>query len=154
MVINKKIRGATSIEYNDIRFRSHLEYYCYKHLEASGLKFEYEPDRFTIWEGLKLKFVEVFAPRKLGLGRYEKEMMKSNRALLSTTYTPDFRVNYKEYIIYFDVKGKENDVYPLKKKMFLRHLEEIASNSDKKYIFFEPHSVGQMKQAIELIKEL
>ena len=57
--------------------------------------------------------------------------------------------NYK---IYFDVKGKENDTYPIKKIMFLITLEE--RNDGVRYIFFEPHNVRQMLQAIEIIKGL
>ena len=37
---NKKIKGATSIEYNGIKFKSILECSCYKKLEAAGFEVE------------------------------------------------------------------------------------------------------------------
>lgn len=149
---NKKIRGATSIEYNGIKFKSILECSCYKKLEITGFDFSYESEKITLWDGVKLQNTIVYAPKKIRAGKYGKFLDLQTRALLHITYTPDFIVNKEEYKIYFDVKGKENDTYSIKKKMFLKHLEE--RNDGKKYMFFEPHNVRQMLQAIEIIKEL
>lgn len=149
---NKKILGATKIEYKEIEFKSKLELGCYKKLENSGLEFAYEPERIVIWNGLKLNNVKVFTPKKEGKGRYGKEITLNNRALLDITYTPDFKVVKGSYIIYFDVKGKENDTYPLKKKIFLKVLENRRDNY--KYLFMEPHSIKQMVQAINIIQQL
>lgn len=149
---NKKILGATSIVYNGIRFRSILECSCYKKLEAAKLNFSYESETFILWKGVKPQNILIYAPRKIKPGKYGKTLELQTRALLKITYTPDFIVNKGNYKIYFDVKGKENDTYPIKKKMFLKYLDGI--NDDKHYIFFEPHSVKQMLQAIEIIKLL
>lgn len=149
---NKKIRGATSIEYNDIKFKSVLECSCYKKLETAGFDFSYETERIPLWEGTKLQNVLIYAPKKIRAGKYGKFLELQTRALLDITYTPDFIVTKGNYKIYFDVKGKENDTYPIKKKMFLKNLEE--RNDGVQYMFFEPHSVKQMLQAIEIIKEL
>lgn len=149
---NRKIRGATFIEYDNIRFKSILECSCYKKLKNSGLDFSYEGEKITLWDGVKLQKTKVYTPKKLRVGKYGKGLELQTRALLSTTYTPDFVVNKGDYKIYFDVKGKENDVYPIKKKMFLKALE--GREDGKKYIFFEPHSVRQMLQAITIINEL
>ena len=149
---NKKIKGATSIEYNGIKFKSILECSCYKKLEAAGFDFSYESEKITLWDGVKLQNTLVYAPKKIKAGKYGKSLELQTRALLSTTYTPDFVVTKGNYKIYFDVKGKENDTYPIKKKMFLKTLEE--RNDGVRYIFFEPHNVRQMLQAIEIIKEL
>ena len=70
------------------------------------------------------------------------------------SYTPDFKVEFKNYVIYFDVKGHVNDVYPLKKKIFIQYLNNTPPDKKKKYMFFEPHTVKQMVQSIELIKNL
>lgn len=149
---NKKIKGATSIEYNGIKFKSILECSCYKKLEAAGLDFSYESERVPLWEGVKLQNTIVYTPKKIRVGKYGKVLELQTRALLDITYTPDFVVNKGNYRIYFDVKGKENDTYPIKKKMFLKTLEEKQDGIQ--YIFFEPHNVRQMLQAIEIIKEL
>lgn len=149
---NKKILGATSIVYNGIRFKSILECSCYKKLESAKLDFSYESETFTLWEGVKPQNILIYSPRKIKPGKYGKTLELQTRALLKITYTPDFIVNKGNYKIYFDVKGKENDTYPIKKKMFLKYLDGI--NDEKHYIFFEPHSVKQMLQAIEIIKLL
>lgn len=149
---NKKIIGATSTEYKGIKFKSILECSCYKKLEAANLDFSYESEKITLWEGFKPNTISIYAPKKLKAGKYNKQLELQNRTLLNITYTPDFIVKKGNYKIYFDVKGKENDVYPIKKKMFLKKLEQQRGTT--KYIFFEPHSVRQMLQAIEIIKKL
>lgn len=149
---NRKIKGAKFTEYNGIKFKSILECSCYKKLEAAELDFSYESERIILWKGTKLNNTIVYAPRKIRVGKYNKFLDLQTRALLNITYTPDFVVLKDGYKIYFDVKGKENDVYPIKKKMFLKALEEREDGI--KYLFFEPHSVRQMIQAIEIIKKL
>lgn len=149
---NKKIRGATSIRYSDITFKSCLECSCYKKLELSGLDFAYESEKVILWEGTKLNKVLFYSPKKIKLGKYNKILELQKRALLNITYTPDFVVTKNNYKIYFDVKGKENETYPIKKKMFLKILEN--RNDGIRYLFFEPHTVKQMLQAIEIIKNL
>ncbi len=149
---NKKIKGATLAEYKGIKFKSILECSCYKKLENSGFDFSYESEKITLWDGIKLQNTKVYAPKKIKAGKYNKFLELQTRALLNTTYTPDFIVTKGNYKIYFDVKGKENDIYPIKKKMFLKTLEE--RNDGINYIFFEPHNVRQMLQAIEIIKGL
>ena len=91
-------------------------------------------------------------PKKIKAGKYDRNLELQTRTLLNITYTPDFVINKNNYKIYFDVKGKENDVYPIKKKMFLKTLEERNDGID--YLFFEPHNIRQMLQAIEIIKKL
>lgn len=149
-ISNKRIKGAKSTELDGIKFKSLLECSCYKKLKESDLKFSYESERIPIWEGAKLEETVVFAPKKIGNGRYDKTLIEQKRALLGITYTPDFLVEKGIYRFYFDVKGKENDIYPIKKKMFLKSLEQRQDGYI--YGFFEPHSVKQMVQAIELIK--
>lgn len=149
---NKKIKGATSIEYKSIKFKSILECSCYKKLEAAGFDFSYEGEKITLWEGVKLQNTIIYAPKKIRAGKYNKFLELQTRALLNITYTPDFIVYKNNYIIYFDVKGKENDTYPIKKKMFLKVLEN--RHDGIQYMFFEPHNIRQMLQAIEIIKKL
>ena len=149
---NKKIKGAVEVSYSGIKFKSKLEESCYKKLEAAGFDFSYESERITLWEGVKLQNVLVYAPKKLRVGKCGKILELQTRALLSTTYTPDFVVTKGNYKIYFDVKGKENDTYPIKKKMFLKNLEE--RDDGIQYLFFEPHNVKQMLQAIDIINKL
>lgn len=154
LVENKKIRGASQVTFDGITFKSKLELSCYKKLKESGLKFAYEPEKFILWNGFKPTF-PIYAPKKLGNGKYGRLLELKSRSLLDITYTPDFIVYKDDYIIYFDVKGKENDTYPIKKKMFLYLLQNDSILDDgRKFMFFEPHSVYQMVEAINKIKTL
>lgn len=149
---NRRILGARRVEYEGIKFQSLLEFSCFKRLEISGLSFRYEPERIVLWEGIKCQNINFYAPKKIHQGKYGKDLELQTRALLNMSYTPDFLVEKENYRIYFDVKGKENDVYPLKKKMFLKVLE--LKDDGFIYMFFEPHNVKQMNQAIKIIQEL
>ena len=145
---NKKIKNTKSTFYNNISFRSKLEVSCYKKLETSGLKFkyfEYEPEKIILWEGSKISNIDVYVPSK-----NKKLKSLKGKKLINITYTPDFKLIYKDYIIYYDIKGFSNDTYPMKKKMFIQYLNNKGSN----FIFFEPHSVTQMLETIEIIKKL
>lgn len=150
--MNKKIIGAEIVFDEGKKFRSKLEHSCYNLLVESELEFEHEPLKFILWEGKKLQNVIVYSPDKKGPGKYGKDMTLQERKLVDITYTPDFiikKTREKEsFTIYVDVKGKENDVYPLKKKMFLEQID-LPGN-----YFFEPHSVRQMKDVIKFIEEL
>ena len=99
-----------------------------------------------------MSFFDWMVYQAIKAGKYDKNLELQTRTLLNITYTPDFVINKNNYKIYFDVKGKENDVYPIKKKMFLKTLEE--RNDGINYLFFEPHNIRQMLQAIEIIKKL
>lgn len=147
---NKKIKNTRSAEYEGITFKSQLEKSCYKKIKEHGLDAEYESERIVLWDGIKLDKVSLYAPKKIRAGKYEKDIQQQTRALRNVTYTPDFIITRGRHKVYIDVKGKENDVYPIKKKMFLKHLEE--RNDGKIYHFFEPHSVKQMVQTINTIK--
>lgn len=146
---NKKIQNAVATTYNNIDFKSKLEVSCYKKLEASGLSFKYESDKIVLWEGENIKNILVYEPN------LAKQLIprKVGHKLINITYTPDFKVLYKNYVIYFDVKGHINDVYPIKKKMFIQLLNK-TSTAERKFMFFEPHTVKQMLQAITIIKNL
>ena len=143
-ISNKKILNAKLTSYNDINFKSKLEVACYKKLAASGLSFAYEPETIIIWQGNKITNTVGYFPDK-----NKMLVPKTNYKLRDITYTPDFKIVYKGYTIYIDSKGHVNDVYPLKKKMFLQYL-----NNKVKHLFFEPHSVKQMVQTIDIIKKL
>ena len=65
---NKKVKNATKIEYDNIKFRSILEKDCYILLKEGGLEFEYEKHKFVLCEGFyppdSLLIYDVFKPRK------------------------------------------------------------------------------------------
>jgi hypothetical protein len=148
---NKKIKGAKGVIFEGIKFKSRLEMTCYKKFKEAGLNFSYEPEKVILWEGFKPSSIVVYIPNKIN-GKLTKDLCIQNRSLINITYTPDFIVIKDDYKIYFDAKGKENDTYPIKRKMFLKYLEN--KKDGYKYMFFEPHSAKQMLDAIDIIKAL
>ena len=137
---NKKVKNAQVTTYDGINFKSKLEVFCYKKLKEHNIPFEYEKHKFTLFEGFKPSF-HCYFPNKLG--KLELDLTK----LRSTTYTPDFVGDY--WVI--ETKGRSNDLYPVKLKLFRELVEK--DNRYKNYkIFVEPHNQNQILQAIEIIK--
>lgn len=149
---NKKIRGAKEVVFDNIKFKSRLELACYKKFKEAGLNFSYEPEKVVLWEGFKPSFISIYSPKKESRGRYTNALEQQPKKLLNITYTPDFVVTKDKCKIYLDVKGIPNDTYPIKKKLFLKVLEE--RNDGFNYLFIEPHNIRQITQAIEIIKNL
>lgn len=153
MKTNKKILGAKITVYNNIKFLSKLECDCYKLLENSGLLFWYEPETITLVDGFYPNNINIYAPSKKLVGKkikYGKCLSKQTGKIRKITYTPDFKVEKDNCVYYFDAKGQPNDTYPIRKKLFLNYLETLPK--DKTYYFIEPHSLSQMKEAINIIK--
>lgn len=93
-----KIKNATSIEMDGIKFRSKLEAYFYKKQKEAGFNFEYENETYTIIE--KFEF--------------------QGEKIRPITITPDFQDNQRRIII--EIKGFANESFPLRWKLFKRHL--------------------------------
>ena len=141
---NKKIKNASPLEYDNITFKSKLEKMVYQTLKENSFPVKYEPQKFIIWEG--------FRP---SVPFYDKDkntrMLKlDSKKVINITYTPDFVFTYNNHLIIIEVKGIENDIFPLKKKMFRKWLEENHPNS----IYFEIYTKRQLLQAIDIIKQL
>ena len=141
---NKKIRNATPKEFNGIKFKSILEVMVYKTLLSVGFEPLYEKNKFVIWQGLypSVPFYDKDAATR---------MLKLNKKkIIDITYTPDFTFEYNKRLIIIEVKGFENDVFPVKKKLFRKSLEETHPEA----LFFEIYTKKQLLQAIEIIKKL
>ena len=149
-VVNKKVRGTKTIEYNGIKFKSTLECNCYKLLEKSGLNFAHESEKFDLWQGFKPE-IEIWAPSKVKGNSFKltKFMEQQTRTYVKITYTPDFVVTKGKYKIYMDSKGHPNDVFPYKRKMFIKQLQQ--TEDEFTYVYMEPHNLRQMQQAIDII---
>lgn len=104
---NKKVRNATPLIYDGIKFRSKLEAYCYKKLKENHLEVEYEKNKYILLE----KFI------------YE------GKTVLPITYTPDFVG--KDFII--ECKGNMNETFPLRWKLFKNYLVK-NNNTSKLYL--------------------
>lgn len=95
---NVKIKNATQVEYDGIKFRSKLEAKTYQRLKEEGFNFEYEVETYTI--------IEKF--------EYMGEKVRP------ITFTPDFIDKDRRIIL--EVKGFANESYPLRAKLFKRYL--------------------------------
>lgn len=142
--MNKKIKNATPLEYDGISFKSKLEVMAYKTLKENGFPVMYEPVKYILWQGFK-PTVPFYDKDKV-----TRNLKLNEKKLIDITYTPDIVFPYKDRNIIMEIKGLENDVFPLKKKLFRAYLENNCSNS----IYFEIYSKRQLLQAIEIIKNL
>ena len=95
---NVKVKNATRVEYDGIRFRSKLEAKSYQRLKEEGFNFEYEVETYTI--------IEKF--------EYRGEKVRP------ITFTPDFIDKDRRIIL--EIKGFANESYPLRAKLFKRYL--------------------------------
>lgn len=155
-VLNKKIRNATVIEYEGNKFKSKLECNCAKLLDEANIGYQYE--------GLKFTLLSDFIP---DINIYELNRKKEfcntiHKKKLPITYTPDFIVNaYKMennvkvyYSFIIECKGIPNDVFPIKKKLFLNLLNNSKKVKNLETYYFEPHNIKQIKIIIDVIKQL
>lgn len=141
---NKKIKNASPLEYDGISFKSKLEKMAYQTLKENNLPVEYEPKKFVIWEGFKPTIPFYNKDKATRMLKLE------NKKVINITYLPDFIVKYNGYLIILELKGLENDVFPIKKKIFRKWLEE----HEPKSIYFEIYTKKQLLQAIDIIKNL
>lgn len=144
MAENKKIKNASPLEYNGISFKSKLEKMVYQTLRENNLPVEYEPQKFIIWEGFK-PTVPFYNKDKS-----TRMLKQDSKKLINVSYTPDFVFRYNNHLVIIEAKGMENDLFPMKKKMFRKWLED----NEPKSIYFEIYTKKQLLQAIDIIKNL
>lgn len=153
--MNKKIRNATVTKKGSITFKSQLEKTIYNCLLEQGFDPEYEPTTFTIVDEFTAKtpFYDKETDTQLKKRRESgdnspRKLVRKRDALQGVRYTPDFHFKYNGVDVYIEAKGFENDVFYLKKKLFLRYLNSVETPA----LYFEVYSKKQMLQAIEIIK--
>lgn len=141
---NKKIINASPLEYDGISFKSKLEKMAYQTLKEQGFPVLYEPKKFIIWEGFRpnVPFYNKDASTRM--------LKMDSKKVIDISYTPDLMFEYNNHHIIIEMKGFENNTYPLKKKIFRKWLESNYPNS----IYFEIFTKKQLLQAIDIIKNL
>lgn len=145
---NKKIKNATFVEYDNIKFRSKLELRMYKELQSKGADFQYEPFAITLED----KFVSQ-VPFYIRKSSKKKKYGFTNVAPTTfrpITYTPDFVFKVDDKTILLEVKGFENNTYPLKRKLILKKLTELNNNGSN-YVFAQVKTLNELN---ELLKQL
>ena len=141
---NKKVINASPLEYDGISFKSKLEKMAYQTLKEQGFPVLYEPKKFIIWEGFRpnVPFYNKDASTRM--------LKMDSKKVIDISYTPDLMFEYNNHLIIIEMKGFENNTYPLKKKIFRKWLESNYPNS----IYFEIFTKKQLLQAIDIIKNL
>jgi len=97
--VNKKVRNATKVEQDGIKFDSKLEHYMHTLLQASGVSFEFQKV-FVLQEGF----------------RYNGEAVRPIKSIV------DFWLPTLNMVI--DAKGYANDVAPIKYKLLKYKLHQ------------------------------
>jgi hypothetical protein len=153
---NKKIRNATRLELpNGLKFRSKLELYTYNKLSEAGIKdFKYEEDKFVLQESFEFENESVEAYEKTvktdGASYKQKVFGDVDRNIRSMTYLPDFTCIKEDKTGWvLEVKGYNNDAFPLKWKLFKKHLKDNGYNVD----LYKPNNQGNVLKCIEMIKQ-
>lgn len=158
---NKKIRNATQSSLGKITFKSQLEKSIYNTLLQQGFEPQYEPTTFTLWEGFEPitpyydKETDKQKIKRLSEGtdvRTSKILIQKTGRIVGIRYTPDFYFKYNNLNVYIEAKGVENDVFYIKKKMFIKYLDDLYTEQGEKSIYFEVYTKKQLLQAIEIIK--
>ena len=135
MTNNKKVKNATQFQFEGIVFRSHLEMLVYQLLTKRGLNPLYEPDKITVIDG--------FRPNNIWFKDGKPIKIKQH----DVTYTPDFRFEIGDKIIYLEVKGWETDTFPLKRKLFLRKLQESPNA-----VYVQIRTLTQLTQTLDYLQ--
>lgn len=142
MIENKKIKNARETTFNGITFKSKLEESFYKTLLQAGFSVNYEFLKFTIIDG--------FTPTVPFYNRSKSRIFRKDMAKVrAITYTPDFTFTYNGILFIIEAKGIENDVFPLKRKLFRRFLESM----EMPCMYFEVHTKKELLQVIDIIHE-
>lgn len=144
---NKKIKNANPLLFNGITFKSKLEVGFYKTLLEAGLDVEYEPETYILWKGFKPS-IPFYT-----MDKHTRMLKLDTKKMIDIKYTPDFRIHYKGFCIFIEAKGRENDVFYLKKKLFRNYLEtQYIKKEVWTPVYFEIFTKAQLLQAIDIIK--
>ena len=150
---NKKIKNASPLEVNGVKFRSKLEAFTYRHLLSAGIKdFKYEEHKFILQEAFESKLDSFEDFEKSSKGTKIKGYDEADKKIRSITYLPDFvcidDATKTGWVI--ECKGYSNDSFPLKWKMFKKHLHDNGYN----VTLFKPNNQKNVLKTIELITNI
>lgn len=128
------------------RYKSSLEKYCADQLSEFGIPFCYEEVSYTLQEPFNYNqtYWKMTSKRKDMINR-------SNNRVLPITYTPDFTDPNGLWIIETKGYNRQQHTFPLRWKMFLKHLNEAGPPYPA---LFMPKNKEQIIHTVELIKQI
>lgn len=121
---NKKIKNATPTIYKGVQYRSKLEVRFAMMLDAEKIPFAYEEETWVVLD----------------------KQTYMGKTIRCVTYTPDFIISN----VVVEVKGFRNDVFPLKRKLIIKFINENRPDT----LFFEAKTVADMRMVVDFIKRL
>ena len=130
---------ARKVMYNGITFASGLEKYMYIALKKAKIKFKYEGESFILVKSFNVNRA-TYERQNNGKGEYSD---RGNKKILGIKYTPDFVG--KDFII--ETKGRANESFPMRWKLFKKHLMEIGDNR----LLYKPQTNKECDRTVELI---
>lgn len=137
---NKKIKNATKTTDSGIIFKSSIEARLYNVLVDEGFQPLYEGKTFVLSPKVR--------PTVPFYNRVKKLLALDMKPIQPITYTPDFTFEYNGILIIIEVKGFENDVFPVKKNLFRKYLETLEQPT----MFFEIRTKKELLEALKIIK--
>lgn len=160
---NKKIRNATTTRIRGITFKSQTEKMVYRTLVDKGITPEYEPQTFTLWDGFTpvTPFYDQETDKQQDKRNQEendgrktsKILVLKSSPVIGIRYTPDFHFVKDGVQVWIEVKGIENDVFYIKKKMFRKYLDDLREKEGVNSIFFEIYTKRQVLQALQIVDD-
>ncbi len=149
---NKKVKNATPITAENINFNSKLELSCYRLLVKAGFNPVYEGKKTILQEKFNSN-VQVYLPKK------STKKLELNKTIREISYNVDFYFSVVcsdgvERHFFIEAKGMPNDAYPIKKKLFIKTIQDQFKESSNNVYFFEVRNLRQINQAIEIIKSI
>ena len=118
---------------------------------------------FTLWEGFSPvtpyydKESDRQREKRLEEGKEtcpSKMLIRKTGKIIGIRYTPDFHFKYNNLDVWIEAKGIENDVFYIKKKMFLKYLDDRFYRTGERAVYFEVYTKKQLLQALQIIREL
>jgi len=140
---NKKIKNATATKFNGISFKSALEVRIYKALKGEGINPDYEKHTFVL--SPKVVSTVPFYNRTPSKGFH-----KIQGNIQPITYTPDFTFELNGIFVVIEVKGFENDVFPIKRNLFRKYLEKVK----RPVMYFEIRTKKELMESLKIIKNV
>ena len=133
---------SKKISFDGIDFASGLEKYMYVALKKARITALYEGQTFELSEAFDFPF-ESYEKCGNGKGEYKN---RGKKKILNIKYTPDFIG--EGFII--ETKGRANESFPLRWKMFKKLLTE---NKKEPLKIYKPQNQKECDETIRLILE-
>lgn len=138
-----RVRNVKPKQVDGINFRSTLEAFCYRKLKDGSIPADYEKHKYLLLEGFHYTEARFEDNGKTGY------IDRTEQKVRDITYTPDFVDPKGRWII--ECKGYANERFPMKWKMFMKHLIDTGQPLPK---LFVPRNQSQVLKTIEEIQKL